>query len=198
MDQERCRICFESDNSEDLIAPCNCSGTQRMVHRECQMKWIRQKGLMKCEVCQAEYLWNRTGIPYTNRILCKKIVNITIFHIIIYALFYATAGNMVRILLGPFSKRSYIITQNETWDIILVGVISIHICLFFIFLFALMVNADGFYSPSSLGWHRRITFLALFVYTLIGPYIISYKTIIKNCNTRNFLDNHELVSLELV
>ena len=67
-DAPRCRFCFEGDDSEELIAPCDCSGFQKWVHLSCQQKWQAHRLLeaasrerhnydperfLKCEVCHA-------------------------------------------------------------------------------------------------------------------------------------------------
>mmetsp|Transcript_46792 Transcript_46792/g.73246 ORF Transcript_46792/g.73246 Transcript_46792/m.73246 type:complete len:419 (+) Transcript_46792:343-1599(+) len=53
-----CRICYE-DDSEDLFAPCYCSGSMGYVHRECLRKWrsvkIGERGFTHCTMCEFEY-----------------------------------------------------------------------------------------------------------------------------------------------
>ena len=34
-----CRICLETDHQNNLIAPCDCSGTQKYVHIDCLNQW---------------------------------------------------------------------------------------------------------------------------------------------------------------
>ena len=34
-----CRICLEEDECDNLIAPCNCDGTSKYVHRRCLDTW---------------------------------------------------------------------------------------------------------------------------------------------------------------
>jgi len=64
----RCRFCFEGDESEELISPCACSGSQGHVHLKCLHQWQAHRMLETasrerhnpgsdrcgtCEVCHA-------------------------------------------------------------------------------------------------------------------------------------------------
>ncbi|CAG9326744.1 unnamed protein product [Blepharisma stoltei] len=51
-----CRICLDSEKSEDLISPCKCKGTQKFVHQECLKIWLLQSKrgnheISSCELC---------------------------------------------------------------------------------------------------------------------------------------------------
>ncbi|XP_064476451.1 E3 ubiquitin-protein ligase MARCHF2-like [Ornithodoros turicata] len=48
-----CRICHGGSSLGALISPCRCSGTMRLVHRECLQQWLAVKGNDKCELCKA-------------------------------------------------------------------------------------------------------------------------------------------------
>ena len=39
--EKECRVCFESEESDEneLIAPCNCNGYSRYIHRKCLERW---------------------------------------------------------------------------------------------------------------------------------------------------------------
>lgn len=44
-ESESCRICHASpsdddDSKEDLIAPCDCSGSMKWVHNSCLVEWF--------------------------------------------------------------------------------------------------------------------------------------------------------------
>ena len=36
---KECRICLQSDDQDDMIAPCLCSGSSKYVHRSCLDRW---------------------------------------------------------------------------------------------------------------------------------------------------------------
>ena len=53
-----CRICLETADAGDLVAPCACAGSVRYVHRACLERW-RAEGAgraLRCELCRAESL----------------------------------------------------------------------------------------------------------------------------------------------
>jgi len=49
-----CRICWDS-TACNMISPCKCGGTMKFVHADCLAKWIEQKSLSYCEVCNSHY-----------------------------------------------------------------------------------------------------------------------------------------------
>lgn len=50
--EKMCRYCLIGEG--DLIAPCNCIGSQKWVHRECLRKWQRS-----CQVRKSTHPWYR-------------------------------------------------------------------------------------------------------------------------------------------
>eukprot|EP00093_Oithona_nana_P009373 09373.XXX_301164_301776_1 [CDS] Oithona nana genome sequencing. len=48
-----CRICH--DEGEDLLSPCNCTGTVGLVHLSCLEKWLSTIGSQSCELCKYEF-----------------------------------------------------------------------------------------------------------------------------------------------
>ena len=50
-----CRICLESAPRDQLVEPCECSGTSAFVHVECLERWVVERGSCRCEVCKAPY-----------------------------------------------------------------------------------------------------------------------------------------------
>ena len=48
-----CRICH--DEGEDLLSPCNCTGTVGLVHLSCLEKWLSTIGSQSCELCHYEF-----------------------------------------------------------------------------------------------------------------------------------------------
>jgi len=63
---KECRICLESEDSENMISPCLCNGGQKYVHRNCLAMWRQQnyKAYYTCSTCGFNYrisrlLWGR-------------------------------------------------------------------------------------------------------------------------------------------
>lgn len=123
-----CRICLNSSDSEDLIAPCRCAGSIRFVHEDCLMNWLREKyqrtfkhliskskagktGL-KCELCKSEfhgklkYLGFRTIIKRIAR--SKASICILLNIPVIVCLFYKFSALLRHLFLASkiiFSKN---------------------------------------------------------------------------------------------
>ena len=56
-DERACRICLEED-AYVVESPCECTGTQRWVHRRCQARWRLSGGDQRrdvCEICRTPY-----------------------------------------------------------------------------------------------------------------------------------------------
>ena len=63
MDEElgevACRICLSAEDADDLISPCECSGTCAVVHRKCLDRWrvanVNPRSMTHCPQCNYEY-----------------------------------------------------------------------------------------------------------------------------------------------
>ncbi|CAF1355767.1 unnamed protein product [Adineta steineri] len=59
-ESKQCRICLDTDNPDDLISPCLCSGGSAFIHRQCLDRWrsenIRGIGFKSCDICHFEYV----------------------------------------------------------------------------------------------------------------------------------------------
>ncbi|CAF4246764.1 unnamed protein product [Rotaria magnacalcarata] len=73
-----CRICFDTDNPNDLISPCLCKGGSAYVHRKCLDDWrsVNKNGraFKFCDVCQFEYVIepvvDNPSIPWFDWFFC--------------------------------------------------------------------------------------------------------------------------------
>ena len=72
LDQDRCFICFESDDG--LIRPCKCEGTNYSVHRKCLNQWIRTSKKNYCQICNYQYKYEFVLNPSCNRFNNKNCV----------------------------------------------------------------------------------------------------------------------------
>lgn len=58
-DEICCRICLESCNRMEVIAPCACKGSSKWVHRTCLDQWRttrEDRAFSKCTECQQAYV----------------------------------------------------------------------------------------------------------------------------------------------
>lgn len=58
-----CRICHEGDCVEDLISPCDCTGSMSVVHICCIEKWLSTSNSDRCEVCKYRFKTRRSSRP---------------------------------------------------------------------------------------------------------------------------------------
>jgi hypothetical protein len=53
---KECRCCKETNDDQNMISPCNCSGSLKYIHRTCLKQWIETSGNFRtCNVCRTEY-----------------------------------------------------------------------------------------------------------------------------------------------
>uniref|UniRef100_UPI00398E60DA E3 ubiquitin-protein ligase MARCHF3 n=1 Tax=Pristiophorus japonicus TaxID=55135 RepID=UPI00398E60DA len=80
-----CRICHEASEKENLLSPCECSGTLGTVHRSCLEQWLAASCSSRCELCHFEFALERMAKPLTEwlkdpalqqkrRMLCGDII----------------------------------------------------------------------------------------------------------------------------
>lgn len=51
---ETCRICWETCDCSELLAPCECAGTMKFVHASCLQEWVTVKNSNVCDICAAQ------------------------------------------------------------------------------------------------------------------------------------------------
>lgn len=96
----KCRICLDSANNDDLIEPCICKGSVKFVHKACLKHWLEtsnksEKDLKFCEICHSEYKL-KFYISYLCECNFKR--NITIFLGLI--ILFVTVGSLVSVVIG--------------------------------------------------------------------------------------------------
>ncbi|KAI4497993.1 hypothetical protein M0802_006817 [Mischocyttarus mexicanus] len=62
-----CRICHEDDSSEELIDPCDCTGSLGLIHASCLQKWLSTSNTDHCEICKHTFVFEKKEKP-----LCKS------------------------------------------------------------------------------------------------------------------------------
>ncbi|XP_076244004.1 uncharacterized protein LOC143185153 [Calliopsis andreniformis] len=58
-----CRICHEDENKEELIDPCECSGTLGLIHTSCLEKWLTTSNTDRCEICKHRFVIQKMKKP---------------------------------------------------------------------------------------------------------------------------------------
>ena len=89
-----CRICYDGDQEEPLISPCDCKGSIQWSHRRCLYEWLAIDGRDSCELCTCVYFFDELVLesvyePRDFRVL--RLVRWThlllIFQILLYILY---------------------------------------------------------------------------------------------------------------
>ncbi|KAM9307316.1 E3 ubiquitin-protein ligase MARCHF3-like [Pholidichthys leucotaenia] len=58
-----CRICHDGGSQEELLSPCECSGTLATVHRSCLEHWLTASGTSICELCNYQFTVQKKARP---------------------------------------------------------------------------------------------------------------------------------------
>jgi hypothetical protein len=62
IEEKECRVCFGTENQDDFINPCKCSGTSKWIHKECLAQWrsltSNPTAYTHCMECQTEYIFS--------------------------------------------------------------------------------------------------------------------------------------------
>ncbi|XP_037040836.1 E3 ubiquitin-protein ligase MARCHF2 isoform X1 [Bradysia coprophila] len=70
-----CRICYNCDQIERFISPCDCKGSLYYVHKQCLERWLSRAGILHCELCMFRF---RT--KYTLRYSCCQAIRLWYKH----------------------------------------------------------------------------------------------------------------------
>ncbi|NXR05041.1 MARH3 ligase, partial [Sagittarius serpentarius] len=62
-DRPMCRICHEGSSQEDLLSPCECTGTLGSIHRSCLEHWLSASNTSYCELCHVRFAAERKPRP---------------------------------------------------------------------------------------------------------------------------------------
>lgn len=76
-----CRICLDAEtDTTKLIRPCNCTGSNRFVHRECLDKWrvnsIRPEAFHTCTTCMKRFEFEEDESPKKLSLPCDVYLEI--------------------------------------------------------------------------------------------------------------------------
>ncbi|XP_030625575.1 E3 ubiquitin-protein ligase MARCH3-like [Chanos chanos] len=58
-----CRICHDGGGQEELLSPCECTGTLGTIHRSCLEHWLSASSTSYCELCHFQFSVQRKARP---------------------------------------------------------------------------------------------------------------------------------------
>lgn len=59
-----CRICHDGGGQEELLSPCECTGTLGTIHRSCLEHWLSASSTSFCELCHFQFSVQRKARPF--------------------------------------------------------------------------------------------------------------------------------------
>ena len=138
LDSERvCRICFEIESKNNqLIEPCNCSGSMKFVHEDCMKKSILSKsksfGSVSCEVCKTRI---RMQVRFINKFSCncvkEDIYKLGLF-IILSGIITTIMSLIIAYLINSASDKNTL-SAKVYLSIVLLACFCINLALIFLF-----------------------------------------------------------------
>jgi RING-variant domain len=143
-----CKYCLEEDSRNNLITPCNCSGTQAFVHRTCLDLWRsndrNQPKFNKCLVCNTEYEYivcNDNWNIYKIKIILWTCVDIIIILSLSFMIIFALG--VLSWLSGFCASMAYRWNTNIIFTSILVGAIEFFVLIAWTMLLIITSGRDN-------------------------------------------------------
>ncbi len=70
-----CRICLDDTITDNIVSPCNCTGSQKYVHKNCLDTWrLASNKRTTCTTCKVDYIITHQTLP-----LQFKIANMCVY-----------------------------------------------------------------------------------------------------------------------
>ena len=168
--ERQCRICFDTEDQENLVTPCLCRGSAQYIHQECLERYIQHYPDGICRVCLTPFETrqkNQLSIFYT---FC-----IVFLGFILYLLSPSTHSPSKTILLLLLASVLGVYWKMN-WYTPVVVLLSLMIMLFFGF-------HSGFHYSNQ---HSVLVFsIALAIYSLFiyipQPYLLFLMMIVMGC-----------------
>ena len=135
---KQCKYCDKSDNDNEMIAPCKCTGDCSWVHRKCLEEWRgfcpKIESFSRCEICLQHYVLDKVEDPspfiknYEKRMFRDALI--FIFTLLLLFGMALSISIIVNIYSSPASKPFW-----STY----VGIVLINILIATAFLVALLL-----------------------------------------------------------
>ncbi|XP_069083370.1 E3 ubiquitin-protein ligase MARCHF3 isoform X2 [Pleurodeles waltl] len=104
-DRPICRICHESSTQEDLLSPCECTGTLGAIHRSCLEHWLSSSNTSYCELCHFRFAVERKPRPLTETLKNRKndLLKVNKLQFLLKTINWATVRNPISIQISQMS-----------------------------------------------------------------------------------------------
>ncbi|XP_051629514.1 E3 ubiquitin-protein ligase MARCHF3 isoform X2 [Manacus candei] len=133
-----CRICHEGSSHEDLLSPCECTGTLGTIHRSCLEHWLSFSNTSCCELCHFRFAVERKPRPLVEwlRNPGPQHERRTLFGDIVCFLFITPLAT----ISGWLCLRGAVDHLHFSSRLEAVGLIALTVALFTIYLFWTLVS----------------------------------------------------------
>ncbi|KAM5192889.1 E3 ubiquitin-protein ligase MARCHF3 isoform 1-T1 [Mantella aurantiaca] len=141
-DRPMCRICHEGSNQEDLLSPCECTGTLGTIHRSCLEHWLSSSNTSYCELCHFRFSVERKPRPLVEwlRNPGPQHEKRTLFGDMVCFLFITPLAT----ISGWLCLRGAVDHLHFSSRLEAVGLIALTVALFTIYLFWTLVSIVSF------------------------------------------------------
>lgn len=179
-----CRICLESDDLENLIYPCRCSGNSKYVHRRCLNEWriinTNNRNYTNCDICDYQFRVSNTNRSHS---ICYRIFNYLSLDPLAYLLITSITAYILSMIsyivdsehlvisavFGNISNMDNQTIRNYYFILILIMIIVIEILV--IFMYFLFIKNKAIYCTiyrERLPAYMYSMLLCGFIYILFG------------------------------
>uniref|UniRef100_A0A3Q2KJB4 E3 ubiquitin-protein ligase MARCHF3 n=1 Tax=Equus caballus TaxID=9796 RepID=A0A3Q2KJB4_HORSE len=140
-DRPMCRICHEGSSQEDLLSPCECTGTLGTIHRSCLEHWLSSSNTSYCELCHFRFAVERKPRPLVEwlRNPGPQHEKRTLFGDMVCFLFITPLAT----ISGWLCLRGAVDHLHFSSRLEAVGLIALTVALFTIYLFWTLVSMAG-------------------------------------------------------
>jgi len=160
-----CRICFDGDDSGDLVEPCGCSGSQAHVHEKCLQRWRRLQTFQgkhtaatRCEVC---------GQKYSASLAPPKRPVFALFHEYAHVLLETLWRLLICAITSPFALLSPIIFILVGFPCVLFGIwkgLVVSLAFFPLVVFSVLERTQAV----SIWFHRSFLYRTFIIWSSSG------------------------------
>ncbi|XP_044590847.1 E3 ubiquitin-protein ligase MARCHF2-like [Cotesia glomerata] len=152
LDVNTCRICHDDESLEQLVEPCECSGTVALMHISCLEKWLTTSNTRSCEICKYRFPLQTLNKPVMVSLkqwlkIKSNSRGLIVDSICVLVLTFLFMSGMYLCYIGIVY-----FTQLKTWESTIILTLSIILILIYCIWLAVTIR---FHLHSWRLWHKK-------------------------------------------